>query len=321
MSRSMLAGLRRRVHRLFATPASRDRAHGTLVGNAAARERAERDAVRQDIYAHNTWQRRAYERKLHEQMLRDHPPVTPSGLPPQAHLRPDTVAARAAATQAPSIAPEPQDAYQRAITRQRQMRDEIARNPGVRNGTRGFGRHAAAVASGTVWGLTLLAAVILLGAVLLASEGARTAVGFESIGQKIDRLIGNANGVIADAGQSTRDRVEAAGDSVKQAGKSLNDRSVAAFDAGAARVDEAGAHLSDAAITASIKTDLLKDPFLSALRVEVSTVKGEVTLRGSANSEVSRERAGRMAAAIAGVKKVHNDIVVGEERSAAMARR
>lgn len=306
MPHSMLSGLRRRVRRLFATRPSRHHAHGTAHGgNAAARERAGRDAVRQDVYAYDSGQRRAYERKLHEQMLRDHPPAVAAGtagagapplLPPHA----------------PGTPAEPQNAYQRAIARQRQMRDGIARNPGVRSGARGFGRRAAVMASGTVWGITLLAALTLLGGVLLASEGARTAVGFESIGQKIDRVIGRANGVIADAGQSTRDRVNAVGDSVQRTGKDLNDRGVAAFDAGAARVDEAGAHLNDAAITASIKADLLKDPFLSALRVEVSTVRGEVTLRGHAGSEVSRERAGRMAASVAGVSKVHNDIAVGE---------
>jgi hypothetical protein len=297
MSRSMFSGLRRRVRRLFSTRPSRPLAHDN---NAVARERAERDAVRHDIYAHNTHQRLDYERKLHERMLSE--------------VR---VGRRAEPHPVPGAAPAPQNSYQRAIERQRQMRDEISRNPGVRSGTRSFSRRAAATASSAVWTLTLLAALILLGAVLIASEGARTAIGFESIGQKIDRLIGRANGVIADAGQSTSDRIQAANDSARRASQDINNRTIAAFDAGAARVDQAGDRLNDAAITASIKTDLLKDPHLSALRVEVSTVKGEVTLRGSANTEASRERAGRMAQAVAGVKKVNNDIVVGQ--SGAMA--
>jgi hypothetical protein len=180
---------------------------------------------------------------------------------------------------------------------------------------------AARTASGAVWLLTLLAALILLGGVLIISEGARTAIGFESIGQKIDRLIGRANGVVVDAGESARDRAVAVTERVERTGKQINDRSVAAFDAGAARVDAAtgavrervdaaGTRISDAAITASIKTDLLKDPFLSALRVEVNTVQGEVTLTGEAGSEVSRERAARMAAAVAGVRRVNNRIAV-----------
>jgi osmotically-inducible protein OsmY len=180
---------------------------------------------------------------------------------------------------------------------------------------------AARTASGAVWLLTLLAALVLLGGVLIVSEGARTAVGFESIGQKIDRIIGRANGVVADAGESARDRAVAVTDQVERTGKKINDSSVAAFDAGAARVDAttgavrervdaAGTRISDAAITASIKTDLLKDPFLSALRVEVNTVQGEVTLTGEAGSEVSRERAARMAAAVAGVRRVNNRIAI-----------
>jgi hyperosmotically inducible protein len=74
--------------------------------------------------------------------------------------------------------------------------------------------------------------------------------------------------------------------------------------------------VSDAAITASIKTDLLKDPYLSAAKVEVETAQGVVTLRGSAASDASRERAGRMAAAVAGVKQVNNQLLVGSSSAA-----
>ena len=145
---------------------------------------------------------------------------------------------------------------------------------------------------------------------------------FRSIGQKLDRGIARVNGLFADTGERAQNKVAAVGDKVQGTTRELNNRAVDAFDTGAAKVDAAGqavreraaavgTGVSDAAITASIKTDLLKDPYLSAAKVEVDTTEGVVTLRGSAASDASRERAGRMAAAVAGVKQVNNQLLVG----------
>ena len=46
--------------------------------------------------------------------------------------------------------------------------------------------------------------------------------------------------------------------------------------------------LTDTAITASIKTDLLKDPDLSVLKIDVDTSGGVVTLNGLAGDEAMR---------------------------------
>jgi osmotically-inducible protein OsmY len=67
---------------------------------------------------------------------------------------------------------------------------------------------------------------------------------------------------------------------------------------------------SDAAITTSIKADLLKDPALSAIKIEVETRDGVVTLNGVAPDAAAAARAGRIANAIAGVKDVRNHVVV-----------
>ncbi|HEX4326352.1 MAG TPA: BON domain-containing protein [Burkholderiales bacterium] len=182
-------------------------------------------------------------------------------------------------------------------------------------------------ASGALWLLLLLVCLAVLCGVLIVSEGARTLVGYESIGQKLDRGIAHVNGLFADTGERAQNKVAAVGDKVQDTGRDLNNRAVDTFDAGAARVDAAGAAVrqraealgvgvSDAAITASIKTDLLKDPYLSAAKVEVDTAEGVVTLRGSAAGDASRERAGRMAAAVAGVKQVNNQLLVGSSSAA-----
>lgn len=70
------------------------------------------------------------------------------------------------------------------------------------------------------------------------------------------------------------------------------------------------AALSDAAITASIKTDFLKDPDLSVLKIDVDTRDGVVTLNGLADNEPARKRAGDLAAAIKGVREVRNHLTV-----------
>jgi osmotically-inducible protein OsmY len=156
---------------------------------------------------------------------------------------------------------------------------------------------------------------------LILSEGARTLVGYESVGQKIDRGIASINSMFADTGERVQNQATAAGDKVHDTGREIDRRTVAAFDAGAAKVDAAGnavrqgaaalgTGMSDAAITTSIKTDLLKDPYLSAAKVEVDTEQGIVTLRGIAASDASRERAGHMAASIAGVRQVNNQLMV-----------
>ncbi len=68
--------------------------------------------------------------------------------------------------------------------------------------------------------------------------------------------------------------------------------------------------MSDAAITASIKTDYLKDPDLSVLKIDVDTRGGVVTLNGLAGDDAARSRAEKLASAIKGVREVRNFLVV-----------
>lgn len=89
--------------------------------------------------------------------------------------------------------------------------------------------------------------------------------------------------------------------------------------AGAAQVAEDGAkvtqHLAasvgDAGITAKVKASLAADPTLSAIRIDVDTHDGIVTLKGPAPDEKSRDRAGVLAAAPDGVRGVDNQLQVG----------
>ena len=71
-------------------------------------------------------------------------------------------------------------------------------------------------------------------------------------------------------------------------------------------MSQAGAALDDAGITAQIKADLIKEPDISALKIDVDTKAGAVTLTGSVPSDALKMRAGDIAKAVKGVNNVSN---------------
>lgn len=163
--------------------------------------------------------------------------------------------------------------------------------------------------------------VMLFGAILAMSACSKETPDGQTVGQKvgekIDTAIDKTNAVAAKAG----DKVVDAGQTLKDTGAKIGDKATQVADqagdalksANTAAKDQAGQArtvVDDSLITASIKTDLLKDPGLSAFRVDVNTVQGEVTLKGDVDTEAARDRAGRVAMAISGVTKVNNQISV-----------
>jgi len=113
-----------------------------------------------------------------------------------------------------------------------------------------------------------------------------------TVGQRIDQGIATAERKTAGA----RSDVERAG---AQVGQALREASK----------DVANA-TRDAAITAQVNAELARDDKLSALRIDVDTVAGRVALVGTAPDSASRERAEKLAAAVAGVVAVENRLIV-----------
>ena len=74
--------------------------------------------------------------------------------------------------------------------------------------------------------------------------------------------------------------------------------------------ERAATALDDAAITAGIKTRLAADSQLSALRIDVDTQAGQVTLTGPAPSQAAKEHATALARQSDGVKGVTNNLTV-----------
>lgn len=68
--------------------------------------------------------------------------------------------------------------------------------------------------------------------------------------------------------------------------------------------------VGDAAITARVKAAMAADGELKALRIDVDTREGEVTLRGSAPNDKALARASDLAKSVDGVKRVDNLLVI-----------
>jgi hyperosmotically inducible protein len=80
--------------------------------------------------------------------------------------------------------------------------------------------------------------------------------------------------------------------------------------AGQTAAQKAGNAVSDSTITAEVKSALAADPQLSALRIEVDTNNGVVTLTGPAPDEQAKSRATQIAAGPKGVMRVENRLAV-----------
>jgi hyperosmotically inducible periplasmic protein len=110
----------------------------------------------------------------------------------------------------------------------------------------------------------------------------------------------------ADAKEMTADAKAGAkemGTDIKSAAKDAgNDISRAA--------DKAGTVIQDSAITATVKTALLADPDVKGLKIDVDTKNGVVTLKGTADRSVNRDRAVAIAKDTSGVKSVDDQLVV-----------
>jgi hyperosmotically inducible protein len=76
------------------------------------------------------------------------------------------------------------------------------------------------------------------------------------------------------------------------------------------KAEKTGEYMNDAAITAKIKADILRDPLLKVSRINVVTTNGVVTLSGVVDTQQSIDRAMEIAKSVKDVKSVENSLVV-----------
>ncbi|MBV7426842.1 BON domain-containing protein [Acidovorax sp. sif1233] len=113
-----------------------------------------------------------------------------------------------------------------------------------------------------------------------------------TVGQRLDSAVEKTEQAAADARMKAESAMQNAESSAKKATNSA-----------------AGA-IDDATITAQVNASLAKDPDLSAVKINVDTVNGKVTLNGPAPSTVARDRAETIAKGVTGVTEVNNQLVV-----------
>lgn len=71
-----------------------------------------------------------------------------------------------------------------------------------------------------------------------------------------------------------------------------------------------GSYIDDTAITTRVKAKFAEDKTVSAMAIQVETLKGTVQLSGFAKSADERMAAERLARSVNGVVDVRNDILV-----------
>ncbi len=71
-----------------------------------------------------------------------------------------------------------------------------------------------------------------------------------------------------------------------------------------------GEYVDDATITSRVKSEILGDPHLKVLQVNVETMQGTVQLSGFVDSWKNEHRAVGIARHVPGVKDVKDDLVV-----------
>lgn len=74
--------------------------------------------------------------------------------------------------------------------------------------------------------------------------------------------------------------------------------------------ESTGEYIDDATISTKVRGELIGDKDLNLFKIDVTTYKGVVQLSGFVDSETIKQRAGRVAANVSGVRSVRNDLIV-----------
>jgi hyperosmotically inducible protein len=125
-----------------------------------------------------------------------------------------------------------------------------------------------------------------------------------TVGQKVDRALAETKEGLSRAGEQVKPTLERAGESIERGAQKVKPT----LEKAGEKMKEAAG--SDAAITAAIKADYLKDPDLSVFKIDVDTQDGVVTLNGVTETPTARVRAEKLAAANKGVREVRNHLTV-----------
>lgn len=131
-----------------------------------------------------------------------------------------------------------------------------------------------------------------------------------TVGQKIDAAVEQTEKAAAEAKAKAQQALESAGAKVEQGAVKAEAAAEGAGNAARQAGNAVLEKMDDAAITAQVSAGLAKDPTLSALKIDVDTRDGVVTLNGPAPTQEAKDRATAIAQGIKGVSSVMNQLSV-----------
>ena len=131
-----------------------------------------------------------------------------------------------------------------------------------------------------------------------------------TVGQKIDAAVEQTEKAAAEAKAKAQQALESAGAKVEQGAVKAEAAAEGAGDAARQAGNAVLEKMDDAAITAQVSAGLAKDPTLSALKIDVDTRDGVVTLQGPAPTQEAKDRATAIAQGVKGVSSVMNQLSV-----------
>ena len=134
--------------------------------------------------------------------------------------------------------------------------------------------------------------MLLSSLTMLLALGACDRAGDRTVGERMDSGASKTQQAGAEAKQDAKDATASAADSTRQMGATAGDK------------------VDDATITAKVNASLAADKDLSAIKIDVDTQNGVVTLSGPAPSATARERASEIARSVKGVNSVNNQLTV-----------
>ena len=114
--------------------------------------------------------------------------------------------------------------------------------------------------------------------------------------------------------QNAKNRADSTVATVEKRANEVGNQAAAGID----RARDAAANASakmrdkidDVVITTNVKTELAKDPKLSALAINVDTDQGRVALKGTAPTSTARQQATTLAQNVRGVVSVDNQLAI-----------
>ncbi len=137
-----------------------------------------------------------------------------------------------------------------------------------------------------------LATAVCSVAVLLALAACNKADDGKTVGQSIDSGIAKTEQAAKDAGNAMKEASKDAQASGSQATATMGEK------------------IDDAVITTSVNASFAKDTDLSAIKINVDTKDGVVTLNGPAPTAAAKDKASDLARQVKGVSSVNNQLVV-----------